>query len=55
MGSWGAPQGAPAELHAGKLGTMELIARSTEGMLLIRRTMDILLSNLRKTADHLAL
>lgn len=55
MGSWGAPQGTPAERHAGKLGTMELIARSTEGMLLIRRTMDILLSNLRKTADHLAL
>ena len=38
MGFWGAPWGTPAELHGGKLGTMELIARSTEGMLLVRRT-----------------
>lgn len=51
----GCPQGTPAELRAGKLGTMELTARSTEGVFLVRGTMDILLLNLRKTADHLAL
>ena len=40
---WGlgvTPRGVPAELHAGKLGTMELIAGSTEGVLPTRCTTD---------------
>ena len=37
MGSWSAPLSSPpAKLHAGKLGTMEPITGSTEGMLSIR-------------------
>ena len=37
MGSWSAPSsGPPGKLHAGKLGTMEPITGSTEGMLPIR-------------------
>lgn len=56
MGSWGCPEGPLQAPCLANLGPTELTARAHgRGVFLVRCTMDILLLNLRKTADHLSL